>query len=190
MKQLESFFWGIIAALGALIMELVVFMLFSELTSQSESFSFTQLFAIPKLILVGAFIEESLKYLIISKRIELLSLGRSYITNSLLVGLGFFSIELGIAMTTGTLPETKLLFEVALIHMGTAGIMGYIIATQNPRKTATFLYALLTATFLHGAYNFLIIERTLVIDYAVFGLLIAIIIINILNFIRINKKLA
>jgi len=190
MKQLESFFWGIIAALGALVIELIVFIFFSGLTNQPTNFSFATLFAIPQFIILAACIEEAFKYIVISKRIELLSLRRSYLINSFFVGLGFFGIELGMAAMTSSLPEAKLLAEIAIIHLGTAGIIGYIVATRNPKKISTFLIALLAATFFHSAYNLLIMNRAFVINYAIFIMLFFMIIINVFNLIRINSRLA
>jgi predicted DNA-binding transcriptional regulator len=190
MKQVESFFWGIIAALGALVVELLVFVIFSGSTDQTNNISFTQLFVLPQLIVLGACIEEIFKYIIISKRIEMLSLRRSYLINSYLVGLGFFSIELGIVLATGAVPATNILVEIAIIHLGTSGIIGYIVATKNPKKIMTFIKAVLFATFLHSTYNILILDRTFIINLAIFALLAFIIIFNLVNLARINNRLA
>jgi hypothetical protein len=191
MKQLESFFWGIIAALGALIVEIITVMFFSFLTNQASEISFSQIFTVPQFIILGVCIEEIFKYIIISKRIELLSMQRSYIINSFLVGLGFFSVELGLIFITGIFPtHINVLLEIAIIHAGTAGLIGYIVATKNPAKISTFIYAVISATFFHTSYNFLVLNRTFMLNYAVFALLILLITVNIINLIRINNKLA
>jgi hypothetical protein len=190
MKQIESFFLGIIAALGALILELVFFIGYSIFTNQESNTFFSQLFIIPQLIILGAFIEEIFKYIVISKRVEMLSLSISYIINSFLVGLGFFSIELGLMRIAGDLPPQATLVEIAIIHIGTAGIIGYIVATKNPRKISTVFYALLVTTFLHSSYNILILQRNFIIHFIIYFLLILILLINFINLIRINKKLA
>ncbi len=190
MRQMESFFWGIIAALGALVIELIAFIYFSIFSFHQADISFSALFIIPKFIILGVFIEESFKYIIISKCVERMSLGRSYIINSLFVGLGFFLTEIGLASTTGVLPRANILTEVAIIHIGTAGLIGYIIATKNPKRLWVFLYTLIWASFFHGSYNFLITNRTSTINYVIFALLGMLLLINILNIIRINKKLA
>ena len=190
MRQLESFFWGIIASLGALIVELIVFIGFSISTDPTANISFSQLFLVPQFIIIGACIEEIFKYIIISKRIEMLSMQRSYIVNSFLVGLGFFSIELGLILTNGIALQIRPLSEIAIIHIGTAGLIGYIVATKNPKKVGTFIYAMIFAAFFHSTYNLLILKRTFIIDYAIFALLAMLILINIVNFIRINNKLA
>ena len=71
MRQIESFFWGIIAALGALFIELLVFIGFSAIQNSGIRLSFSQLFLLPGFVIAAAFIEESFKYLIIAKRIDL-----------------------------------------------------------------------------------------------------------------------
>ncbi|NTW26771.1 MAG: hypothetical protein HGA36_00375 [Candidatus Moranbacteria bacterium] len=190
MRQLESFFWGIIAALGALIIELVVFVIFSMSTSSVSDISFSQLFSIPQLIIAGACTEEIFKYIIISKKIDLLSLKRSYIMNSFLMGAGFFATELALISISGALPEIQILSEIAIIHIGTAGIIGYFVAIKNPKKISTILQTILVATFFHGSYNLLILNRTFVMNYAILGLLAMLILYNFINIFRINSKLA
>lgn len=190
MAQIESFFWGIIAALGALVAELIVFIGFSAYTGITADISFSQLFMIPGFIIVGACLEEIFKYIVISKRIEMLSLNRSYLINSFLVGLGFFSIELGLISMIGAIPPINLLMEIAIIHIGTSGLIGYIVATKNPRKASTFVSAIVFNTLLHSTYNFLILDRTFILNYLVFTLLSFILFLNFVNLIRINNKLA
>lgn len=190
MTKLESFFWGIIAALGALIVELIIFIGFSIRSSQPSDISFLQLFIIPQFIIIGVFVEEVFKYIVISRRIEMLSFGRSYLTNSFLVGIGFFSVELILIIATGIIPDAKFLAEIATIHIGTAGLIGYITAIKNPKKLSTAIYATILVVFFHSAYNLLILDRTLILNYAIFTLLGLLIFINIINFIRINTRLA
>lgn len=190
MRQLESFFWGIIAALGAIVMELVIFIIFSATMSSAGSVSFSQLFLMPQFIILAAYIEEIFKYIIIAKKIDTFSFNRSYLLNSFLMGLGFLAIELGIAEVAGPLPKLNILLEIATIHIGTAGIIGYIVATKNPKKLSTFFQAIIFATFFHAAYNILILERTFVLNYAIFVLLTILVLYNLINLFRINSKLA
>ena len=189
MRQIESFFWGIIAALGALVIELIVFVAFSSSDPQATN-SFAGLFLLPQFIILGVFIEETFKYIIIANRIEIFSFTRSYIINSLFVGLGFFLTELGLIATTGKMPPTNIIFELAIIHIGTAGLIGHIIAIKNPKKIGTLIHALIFAGFFHGAYNLLILNRLFFVDYIIMGLLGLLVFINIINIIRINGELA
>ena len=190
MRQLESFFWGIIAALGALFIELLVFIGFSAYQNSAALLSFSQVFSLPQLVVVAACTEELFKYLIIYKRIDLYSLEKSYIVNALFVGLGFAATEFWLITSFGTLPPTQILGELAIIHLGTSGIIGYIIATKNPKRISTFLYAIFIATLFHSGYNLLIQKREFVENYLIFLLLGLLVFINILNFLRISRKLA
>ena len=184
----ESFLWGIIAAFGALIVEIIVFLGIS--VYKNIEFSFDIFFAVPLFILISACIEEFFKYMIISKKVESFSLEKSYIVNSILVGLGFFAVELGlIYISNEILPAWNILAEIAILHMGTAGLIGYIIAIKNPRKFFTFLLALSVAVAFHAVYNFLVIKREFLQNYAVFCLLGVLILINIVNFFRVSGKI-
>lgn len=191
MKQVESFFWGIIAALGALILQLIIYIGFSIYPYPAiANLSFSQLFTLPIFIVIAASIEEIFRYIIISKRIDMLSLGRSYVINSFFVGLGFFATELALTLTAGAVPQTRILIEIAIIHIGNAGLMGYIVAIKNPKKISTLVHALLLTVFFHAAYNILILNRTFALNYVIIAILAAIVTINIVNFFRISKKLA
>lgn len=190
MAQIESFFWGIIAALGALIIELIIFIAFSTSGNPTQNISFSSLFAIPQLIIIAAFIEELFKYLIIVKRVDVMSMGRTSLVNSFFVGAGFLSTELALISQASTLPPTNLLIEISIIHIGTAGLIGYIIATKNPNKISTLLIAIILATILHSSYNLLVLKRIPISNYAIFALLGTILFANFINLIRINSKLA
>jgi hypothetical protein len=191
MKQVESFFWGIIAALGALVVQFVLFSFYSMYTNPSGTFSFVRFFTIPAFIIAAACIEELFKYIVIVKRIDMFSLEKSYVVNALLVGLGFLAVELSLITLNGNhLPEKQVVIELAIIHMGTAGLMGYIVGTKNPKKISTFLTALVFAAAFHVSYNLLILERNLILNYAIFALLGMLTAINILNFLGISRRLA
>ncbi|MDD5396983.1 MAG: PrsW family glutamic-type intramembrane protease [Candidatus Moranbacteria bacterium] len=190
MHQIESFFWGIVAALGALVVQLIAYIGFSAYAN-NPNLTFPQLFAIPTFLIVGVVIEESFKYLIISKRVELYSQDRSYLINSFFVGLGFFATELLLIFSSTANIQTKSLFEIAIIHLGSAGLIGYVVATRNPRKISTFLLALMVATFFHGAYNLLLLtERNFIVNGVTISLLTVLALLNFSNLIFINKRLA
>ena len=190
MAQIESIFWGIIAALGALVVELVFFIGSSIYLSSSAGISFSQFFVIPQFIIVAACIEEIFKYLVISKRIEMLSLEKSYIINSLFVGLGFFGVELTLILMSKNLPGVQSLIEIAILHIGTAGLIGYFVATKNPKKITTFLLAIVFAIAFHASYNLLLLKREYIQNYSIFAILGVLVLLNVVNFFRISNKLA
>jgi hypothetical protein len=190
MRQIESFFWGIIAALGALFVELLIFIVFSVKQLPITDISFSQFFALPSFVVAAVVVEEIFKYLIIAKRIDAVSLEKSYIVNSLFVGMGFFAVEFGLIYWNGALPTSQKILELALIHMGTCGIMGSYIALKNPRKIGTFLQAIIVASFFHAAYNFLVQQRGFFRNLIILILLAILIVLNFTNFFTLSKKLA
>jgi hypothetical protein len=191
MKQIESLFLGIIAALGALVIELFVFAVFGT-ASLDKNIIAENVSSLNYLLVVTVFIEEIFKYLIIIKRIEYFSIGRALILNSLLVGLGFSGVETALiylGSAGGTIPYQSLI-EIISIHIFTAGIIGYFIATRNPKKISTFAIAVVLAAFFHLSYNILALYRNdwISISIPIFlGMLLA---ISIFNLIVVNRKLA
>lgn len=187
MNLIESFFFGIIAALGALIAELFVFIIISFF-NPSVAISFSGLFIVPYFIVAAACIEEILKYLFISKRIETLENKSSFFVNSLLIGLGFFGVELAFLAANGSkMPEIRFLAEIAIVHVGTAGLIGYAIGFKNPRRFSVFFPALLIATFFHSSYNFMAAKRDSFENYHIF-IVLGIIILANLAFCLISKR--
>lgn len=189
MRQLESFFLGIIAALGALFVELVIYILATLFFNFALEMSFTELFFLPQFIIIAAFIEEAFKYLIIAKRVEYFSIEKTYIVNSLIVGAGFAATEFWLLSTSNSLPNLQILLELAIIHLGSAGLMGYLLAFNNPKKISTFFYISMFATFFHASYNFLIQKRGYIENTLIILLLAFLVIANLVNFLRISSKL-
>jgi hypothetical protein len=191
MRQLESLFWGAVAAMGALVFEMLAYILLN-LKPQAITNDVNAFLALPQILFLAVIIEESFKYLIIAKRIEYLSQEKTYIINSLLVGIGFFAVELAMMHSQGIDLRANLtsLLEILIIHATTAGIIGYRIAVGNPKKLKTFLVTILTVTIIHGGYNFLIQNRTYFVSYLIVLLLVFLIIQTVINLLRISKQLA
>jgi len=205
MKQIESLFLGIIAATGALFAEVLLMILilavfgaggklnlddFLDITSQKNIIS-------PYVFLfLFAFLEESIKYFFIAHKIEKFSLGRMLIINSLILGIGFSVIEISLIATNinKNLMSQNYFYqniaEIFLLHIMTAGLMGYVIALLNPRKIGTFFAAVIPALFFHLSYNILNQYRNFWINPFVIALLAVLFLINFANLLRINKKLA
>ncbi len=78
MKQLESFFWGIIAAVGAGVVQFIFFILFSIFTDPAGKLSYGDFFSIPVFILVIAFVEEFFKFLMLTRRITGISSKKTF----------------------------------------------------------------------------------------------------------------
>ena len=192
MKQIESFFWGIIAALGALFLELAALTLVGIFFAPQKELTLDYFFSLNFFLPLAAIAEETLKYAVIARRIEYFSFGRSVILNSFLVGLGFAAVE-AFLIYTKEIPIINFfslnLIEIMLMHILTAGIIGYYVAVQNPKKIKTYLAAVGIAASAHLGYNILIIYKNTFIYPLVFVLLGVLVIINLRNLAFVNKHL-
>lgn len=191
MKQIESLFLGIIAALGALVVELFIFAIFGT-ASLDKNIIAQDVSSLNYLLVITVLVEEIFKYLIIIKRVESFSMGRILILNSFLVGLGFAGVESSLIYfrSAGGLIPYQSLAEIILIHIFTAGIIGYFIATRNPQKITTSIKAISIAVFIHLAYNIMVIYRNDQISIIILAFLGGLAAINILNLVIIERRLA
>jgi len=188
MILIESFFWGILAALGALVVEIVFYVFVSPFVDPAGAMPFSQFFIIPNFIIVAAFIEEILKYILISKRFSVLSPEKLRFANALLIGLGFFLIELMFILATKVSPAPQFLIEIAIVHIGTAGLIGGILAIKNARKFATFVYVIAVAVTFHSAYNLLSLKRNGLNNYLIFFILGLLIVTNLAIFLYTRRN--
>jgi hypothetical protein len=190
MNQIESIFWGIISGLSAVFLEFVIFATFTLFSNPTDEISMAKFFTIPAFVITSAFIEELCKYTIIATRIDMISLKWSYILNSFLVGFGFFAIELIIILLFGVFPPYSLIAELAIVHSGTAALMGYVMSFRNPTKPLTFLLAIFPALVFHASYNILSLSRNLVTNYIIGALLVSLIGILFIAIFRTSSRLA
>jgi len=192
MKQLESFFWGAIAALGALVIQMIAVMAIGAFQDPYAKTTSLAYLSTVWGIIGAAFVEELFKYIVITKRIEYLSLEKSFVVNSLFVGLGFFAVELAL-LHLKHVPITQnilVLGKIGIIHVATAGIIGYRIAIRNPKKIATFISTLLVVTTIHSAYNLLVNYPNQLTEPLISTLLGFLICVTVFNFFHISKQLA
>ncbi len=195
MRQIESIFWGIIAATSALFLEVLISTLIPILSDLGKESIMNFSSPLSFILIVSILIEEFLKYLVILKRIEKFSYGKSLITNSLLTGLGFSFMELALIygnfhLNANRLFEPKDLFGLFLIHILTAGIIGYFIAACKNGKYAIFLKAFISASIIHFLYNFMIIWQNEFAPFLIFILIGATTSFVLYNLISIDRKLA
>ena len=190
MHQLESIFWGILAGLSAIFIELMLFATFSLFANPGGEISMTKFFTLPFFVIAIAFVEEFCKYTVIATRIEKFSLKWSYFLNSLLVGLGFLAVELGLILEVGNIPSAALFSELAIIHLGTAAIIGYVITFNNPKKISTFFLAVFPALVFHASYNILSLGQNMLTDYARNALLLVLVFLIFFLALNTRRKLA
>lgn len=187
MNQLESFFWGIIAALSALIVEIIFYIIILFFMGETTA-SLSQSFTFPEFIAVFAFIEEAFKYIVIFKRLRLPSVKKIGLVNVFFIGFGFFLFESVLIVSTKTLPSLWPLLEIAIVHIGTAILIGGILIIKNTSKIVTnFVYAMAASLFFHIAYNFLSMDRHSTYNYAVFFILGSLIIVNLGIFLHLKR---
>jgi hypothetical protein len=151
MRQIEALFLGIIAGAGALVIEAVF-----PLNNNPAAYYFWFY------VLVAVLVEEFIKYIIIWKRVDAISLGRSLVLNSFILGLGFSIVELGLLWyqkeISWPVPQ-DIIFPIALLHITTAGIIGYILVKNNPRKFSTFFKAIFWAVIIHFSFNIISLTK-------------------------------
>ena len=160
MKILRPFFLGIIAALLAFVFEL--FFSFS-LTFESDL-----LFQkVSWILVIFVLIEEIIKLAFVWKNfsVSINKISKLQIFfQSLLIGLGFALTETAIK-TSGLLPgESNNLssyipfFGAIIIHIGTSGLMGYLLIRAKKINLWTFFQIMLVIFGWHFLFNFFEIQ--------------------------------
>ncbi len=193
MKYLEPFFWGIIAALGALFLEFLALGIYEINFPVNKEAIGGIFFASIPFIVIASLIEESFKYIVIAKRIKLLFSGRSIIFASLFAGLSFsiFEIILAAGQIRGSwINQWQYLAEIIVLHVSTAGIIGYSAAVNNIQKKITSAKTILAVSVIHFMFNFLVLGLDASSNYIIILFLFSLAAINALNIARINQKLA
>lgn len=158
MSIILSFIFGILGASGALFVELVLSNLYFIFSGQEIGTSYFERLT-PFLVLV-VLIEESFKYLMLLKLHELH--GRKGILTIILFGLGFASIEMGLAFSSAAATQdlSYILFPIAgvlALHTATSAIIGYHIFSGEHQSLSSAAKIIFYASCLHFAYNLMII---------------------------------
>jgi hypothetical protein len=194
MKQIEAFFWGIPAALGALFIQIILIVGVSILSVPSlkmeETFLTTTLLG----IILAAVLEETFKYLVIAKKIDAISLEFSYLPNSILFGIGFFITEMSVGYLNNysKLSQAEIipLLGILSIHLITVQVIAFRIATKNPNKLNTIISTIFLATILHTIYNFFIFTKEILTIYISWTTILILILLTLANILRFKKHLA
>lgn len=193
MKYLESFFLGIVAALGALFLEFLALGIYEINFPANKEITGGIFFASIPFIAIVSIIEESFKYIVIVKRIKLLFSGRPVIFASLFVGLSFSVFE--IALAIGQIGDSwtnqwQHLAAIIILHVSTAGIIGYLATISTIKKVTTSAKTILTASGIHFIFNFLVLNPDPSSNYIIILFLAFLVAINTLNITRIGQRLA
>ena len=191
MKYIESIFWGIIAAAGAILVQLFAFLIITILNPTAQV-TLNLYLTMPLFIIISAFIEELFKFIVISQRIKLYSKGKLNIINALLVGLGFFGLEFAIISNNYSTVGVSFayVFEIAILHIGTAGLIGYMIEKNKSKNLAKFSATLVIVTIFHFVYNILSSTRSEMTNYGIYVTLASLILLNFASLLWSQKELA
>ncbi len=151
MSILKPLFFGIIAALLALVFEIIF--------SFIPGFNFKTLFQqLSWILIILILIEESIKILFVWKNFsafaKILSKYQMF-CQSLLVGLGFAITEIIIFLPekSGELRYLILYLGVFAVHIGTTGLIGYFLIKSEKVNFWTFLRILPIAFGCHFIFN-------------------------------------
>jgi RsiW-degrading membrane proteinase PrsW (M82 family) len=156
-KIIRPFFFGIVAAAGALFFELTL----SSFFSQENFLPILSTRTAAPLLATFACIEEFFKMIFIWKIAGGIERKKDVLLSALLVGLGFSLTEASLILLNGSFSGSTLyqgLIGLAVIHLSTTIFFGlFVIGNRLPRKFAAVIFFLI-ALFFHLVYNFLIIS--------------------------------
>jgi len=152
MNYLKPFFYGILAALGALVLETI----FSILTFDDGDTN-EKIFAISILMLfLAAATEEILKYVFIRKAYSEMEDKTKIIACALILGLGFSSVELfsNLFKNNSLNNLTNIYFwGVLLLHLTTSGFIGFMFLKSDKKSIGFTTIVLIVAIAIHLSYN-------------------------------------
>lgn len=153
---------GIITALGALFLELLIFTFFNfKIDSSyvhSDSLSLAVVFSV--------FLEESVKIIIlfqILKKIIQEGAGQKQIfLSAVIAGLGFSVTEIFFNLFNSQINRYFSWSDIAgllTVHIGTLAILGYALAKKTDLSFSKFVFLLPVIFFFHLLYNSLVIYQ-------------------------------
>ncbi len=190
MRQFESFFWGIIAALGAMVGQIFFFVLFSTFLDSAGKMSYGDFFSIPVFILITAFIEEFFKYLMLTRRILGISSSKNFLSNTFLMGIGFLAVELFLISASGSALQLLPTVGIIVLHLATTLLLGLLIQTSGANKISLAFLPLLLASIFHAGYNLAISQANVFFNYLAILALFVLILADLFLFSRSRKMLA
>ncbi|MDO8529757.1 MAG: PrsW family glutamic-type intramembrane protease [bacterium] len=150
MKKVESFFLGIIAALGALFLEAAILNFF-----EPASFANNEIFSFGYVFFAAIAIEEFLKIAVILKA---LPKKNNAVFNALFFGLGFSFLEIALVYwnnQNGITYDFWGIFGIFLVHISTSLVIGYSLIGDAKKSFLIYLQVFITILITHSSYNIL-----------------------------------
>jgi hypothetical protein len=152
MDYIKYFSYGILAAFGALVLQFILIILFfSNVSAYGEIMPIS----IP-IILAAAFIEEALKYAFIRKIYYGIEDKAKIMFCSLMVGLGFSSVELLSNLAKNKSADdlgNVYLWGVLFLHLATSGFIGLMFLKLGKKDSGFATIVLAAAIVIHISYN-------------------------------------
>jgi len=160
MKSLKPFIFGILAAAGALIIELVISNLYFILSGKDVEINYFD--KITFFLVIVVLIEESFKYVMLRKSYKEQDRKKQKISTAVIAGLGFASVELFFIYLSMFFNQSSFYFDLGIIgalalHIATTGIIGYLIVSEKSAGTSLAIKTIGIAFCLHIIYNLAII---------------------------------
>lgn len=185
MKLFQSFFLGILGALGALVLEIIFlpFSLNTEIISEEVT-------SLNYFFFLAILIEEFLKYIIILKTISRFSKSTNIILNSIIFGFGFSVLEITSIYwnyRNGGFFDPLALLGIILLHASTAAIIGYVIFKSTQKKILGSILGLFLAFAIHSAYNLLRISENVYQEQLITAFLFFVLILDIFLLVILKK---
>ena len=153
LEKFKMFFWGMLAALGALVLESVALIF-------ATPFATTTSIAPSWLMPVGVFIEELFSLVLIGKLLQNSSDKNHLFSRALFFGIGFSVPEILLNIADYPILSQEIFLSylgLLLIHSAMAGIFGYHFSTsENFRLNTLFFLGL--AFFFHLLFNLAILH--------------------------------
>jgi hypothetical protein len=157
MKSIQFIFFGIVAALGSLIVELTLTTLFPERTGTSYD-------SIGIMLVLFVLSEEIFKFALIYKTNLQFKKSLTFFANAGLIGLGFALTEIFLVYLGNTFQQESLSWPVlgiAIVHISTSMLLGLAVFQQVSTKKMLAPAAILLTAALHMFYNSLIIYNAI-----------------------------
>ncbi len=172
MNNLQSFSLGILAAIGALFLEVLLLNFSEPLSFIGKEKVAKEFISLDFFFFSAILIEELLKYFLISK---FLLKEKNFVFSSFFLGLGFSLFELILIYWNykiGIEFEISGIMGVILIHITTSVIIAYSIWKNIGKKLLAFLGGFIPAIIIHSLYNIASVVETRYQNKIIFALLI------------------
>ena len=157
MKFLQSFFLGILGAIGALFLEIIFLAISLPLSSNPETIS-RATDSIGPFFFLAILAEEFLKYLLIYRLIAKTDERKDIVLSSFFFGFGFSLLEIFLVYwnyRNGSSLDFIGLLGIIIIHVSTAVLIGYSASKNKINFISSIFLGLIPAIMIHSAYNIL-----------------------------------